>query len=655
MKNIAVLINSFTVEYSLEVLAGISDFFEDKNVRLIISQTNIPKYALGLYEYQNWLGEYLISSKEIDAVIVISGSYATQLPSEKLSSVLKNLNDKPIISIGINLNLPNCFYTKTETFSTYKNIIEHLKIKHNCKRIAFMSANSTKSQEALERFESYKKALKENQIDFFEEDIFDGRFISERAYSAIKEKYQKKEDVKFDAILCANDLMAFGTIDALNDLGLNVPEDIKVIGFDDIVISDYHSPRLSTINQEMFIQGAKGAELAWNKINGVEIENQTTIPVSPIYRQSCGCISMENREDISIKQNGEIFYNRKNLQNRTIRDASYLNFLYEIDNFGMLFDLIKNKNTMQKLFYDMPYLMEKAEMDSLEVFLYTEPIHINRDDDIVLPESAKEIMFIDKVNDVEIYEPEIFISPKNTLNLENNFNGKNGNFIIQPIYSGKNNYGFMIGHLLSKKFSAYTIYLKILNNAITQSYEYTNEVLKNEELIQKNEKLGIQNTTDELTKILNRRGFMDLGQRSIDIALEMNSSGLIFFVDMDGLKNINDTYGHAMGDKAIKSMAMVLTKSLRGNDVVGRLSGDEFAAVVTGMSITQEQFVRNKIERLCKSEAVFKKFPFELSCSLGSVEFNKEHNSLKSLLKMADERLYIEKRKKHQKNKRIKI
>lgn len=649
MKNIAVLINSFAVEYSLEILSGISDFFEDKDVRLVISQTSVPKYSLGLYEYQNWVGKCLTSSKEIDAIIIVSGSYATQFPAEELPTILENLNDKPIISIGIDLNFPNCFYTKTETFSTYKNIIEHLKNKHNCKRIAFMSANSTKSQEALERFNSYKKALKENQMDFFEEDIFDGGFVSENAYSAIEEKFQKKEDVKFDAILCANDLMAFGTIDALKNLGLNVPDDIKVIGFDDIVIADYHSPRLSTINQEMFIQGVKGAELAWKKVNGIEIPKETKIPVSPIYRQTCGCVSMKSREDISFKQNGEIFYTRKNFQNRAIRDASYLNFLYQIENFGMLFDLVKNENTMQKLFYDMPYLMEKAEMDSLEVFLYTEPIHIDRKDDFILPESAKEVMFIDKVNGVKIYEPNIFISPKETLNLENNFHGKSGNFVVQPIYSGKNNYGFMVGHLLSKKFSAYTIYLKILNNVITQAYEYTHEVLKNEELIQKNERLGLQNKTDELTKILNRRGFMDLGQRSIDMALEMNSTGLIFFVDMDGLKKINDVYGHAMGDKAIKAMASVLAKSLRGNDVVGRLSGDEFAAVVTGMSITQEQLVRNKIEKFCKSETELKKFPFELSCSLGSVEFNKEHNSLKNLLKIADERLYIEKRKKYQK------
>lgn len=655
MKNIAVLINNFTIEYSLEVLSGISTFFEDKDVHLIISQTRIPKYSQGLYEYQNWTGEQLLSSKEIDCVIIISGSYASQISVEDFSIALKNLEEKPIISIAADLNLKNCAYTKVDSVSAYCDLVSHLKNKHNCKRIAFMSANKTGSQEALERFESYKVALKKNNFDFIEDDILDGSFISSGAYSAIKQKYHSKEDIKFDSILCANDLMAFGTIKALNELGLKVPDDIKVIGFDAIILSNYTSPRLSTINQEMYSQGIKGAELAWKKLNEIEISKKTNLPALPVYRQSCGCVSLNNFEDLSITQDGEVLKNQRLLEGKTIQDASYLNFLSEIENFGTLFDLIKTENTMQKLFYDMPYLMEKAEVDAMSIFLYVEPVRLDRNDDFIIPESARLTMLIDKTNGIEIYEPNIFISPKEILGLENNFSNKKGNFMIQPIYSGKNNYGFMICHLLSKKFSAYSIYLKILANAITQSYEYTYEVLKNEKLlfqneklIQNNEDLSIQTTTDELTKILNRRGFMNMGQRTIDMAIEMNSFGLVFFADMDNLKKINDTYGHAMGDKAIKAMASVLAKSLRGNDIVGRLSGDEFGAVVVGMNITQEQRVRSKIENLCEIESKEKKFPFLLSCSIGAVEFSQNHKSLKNLLTMADERLYIEKRRKHQ-------
>ena len=80
MKNIAVLIQSFTVEYSINILNGISSYFTDKeNYRLIIGQTKNPNYKLGLYEYQYWAAEELLLSDEIDGIILISGSYSSTM------------------------------------------------------------------------------------------------------------------------------------------------------------------------------------------------------------------------------------------------------------------------------------------------------------------------------------------------------------------------------------------------------------------------------------------------------------------------------------------------------------------------------------------------------------------------------------------------
>ena len=144
---------------------------------------------------------------------------------------------------------------------------------------------------------------------------------------------------------------------------------------------------------------------------------------------------------------------------------------------------------------------------------------------------------------------------------------------------------------------------------------------------------------------------MDLGQKTIDLAMDVESRGVIFFADLDGLKKINDTYGHDMGDEAIKAAAEVLSHSLRSSDTVGRLSGDEFAAIAIGMRLNQESQFREKIKSLCEIISKDRKFPFTLSMSIGAIEFSKEdaHNNLSELLALADDKLYIEKNKKHKK------
>ena len=200
--------------------------------------------------------------------------------------------------------------------------------------------------------------------------------------------------------------------------------------------------------------------------------------------------------------------------------------------------------------------------------------------------------------------------------------------------------------------------MKILINTIASNYEYTRSLTKskslsklNSSLLQSNSTLDIQSKTDELTQILNRRGFMDLGQKTIDLARDVDSKGIIFFADLDGLKSINDTYGHDMGDEAIKAAAQVLSHALRSSDTVGRLSGDEFAAIAIGMDLTYEKQFREKIQNLCEMISKDRKFPFTLSMSIGAVEFssNKDTPSLSELLIQADDKLYIEKKKKHQK------
>ncbi len=88
-------------------------------------------------------------------------------------------------------------------------------------------------------------------------------------------------------------------------------------------------------------------------------------------------------------------------------------------------------------------------------------------------------------------------------------------------------------------------------------------------------------STDELTGLLNRRGFQYELDRALASARRYDERGILIYVDLDGFKPINDTYGHAAGDEALRQVAGLLRENVRSSDHVARLGGDEFAALLT--------------------------------------------------------------------------
>lgn len=203
------------------------------------------------------------------------------------------------------------------------------------------------------------------------------------------------------------------------------------------------------------------------------------------------------------------------------------------------------------------------------------------------------------------------------------------------------------------------ILLKVITNVIVQAYDYTKTLKQknlletmNKELKEINIDLSISSRTDELTKLLNRRGFMEYGQKLILFSQEIDNDGVVFFADLDGLKRINDKYGHEYGDKAIIGVSEVLKVAFRKMDIIGRLSGDEFGIIASGMDITHIDKLREKIDSLCADYSEKNNFPFILSLSLGASSFNYLNKDLNELLKTADQSLYEQKKIHHA---RIKI
>ncbi len=643
-KNIVVLVQDFAIEYAQEALDGIYDYLKDKDVNLIISQIRLPDFSTGYYEYQYFASTQILKAKEIDVVIVLSGGFCSTIPSEKLAEYLAPLKSKKIISMAIPLPLENSYHTYSGCEDVYTEIIGHLAKEHGCKRIAFAAANPEVSVEGKIRFEAYKKGLKNNGLEYSDDLSFDCLYMTfEHARHFLLEKYPSKEKVNFDAVLASNDMMAFGCISALENLGLKVPDDVKVFGYDNIAQSKKNNLTLSTIDQQIYAQGRTCAELAYKVINDENISRSTKTNVLACYRESCGC-KYESKQSVQ----NEISSNKPQTVEEYIERIKFTSNLY----YSM--DLLQRADVLTDLFEKFEIILKSTKFLAAAVCLYDTPIILKKANNFYLPNRVNLGVSIDLETGENQINKNISFNPNEQMLPENIFQDKKGQYVMQPIFYGENQYGYIICRIESKMYVHNSIFLKLLSNAIAQAYEFTEKVEESKRLSKENKilqtrykNLNEQSKLDELTNVLNRRGFMEIGQKSIDFALEMNLVGLVVFGDMNGLKKINDTYGHEMGDIAIQHQAEVLKKAFRSNDVIGRLSGDEFAIIITSSRLDSLDSIREKVNKMAVSVCYQSDLPFSISISLGAVEFNKENYDLKELLKRADEQQYMEKRRYH--------
>ena len=650
MKKIGVIIPTFNIEYSTEFLHGIYDFYEGKDAAVIFTQTKLPHSTVGMYDYQYWQSAELLFAQEIDALIVATGVYCAGISQEELESELYRFGRRPVISAAIPLNLPNCYTVLSDCKKSYLDVVTHLKNVHGCRNIAFLSAAATKSKEAIERLDAFKEAMAANKLKFNEKYLFEGKFTDFDAEAAMKKTLKSKADVKFDAVVCANDMMAIGCYRVLQELGLSVPGDVKVVGFDDAQFASRANPRLSTINQDIYNQGYQCAKTAFDVLEGKELDRIIYSELQPKFRQSCGCIPVDSSEDVYKSISGDIMEEGEHLISRL---KQYMNDLDERNNIIILLDILKGANTMRQFYYNLKHIIHLCSMDDMIINLYPIPVYMDYNENFVIPEKMELSMFSDLLNDKEEFSPGTKFNPSNVIFSEPSLDNRAGLYVLHPIFSGETSYGYLICKVNKNKFADFAIYLKIIITTICSAIEYTNRLLETERLTNKYTELQEDNTTltkqsktDELTGLLNRRGYYEFGQRTLDIIQEMEHAGIVFFADMDNLKKINDTYGHDAGDQAIKLLAEIFKMVFRSNDVIGRLSGDEFGIVAPGMVIEHVPLIRKKIDETCKKESKRLKLPYTLSVSVGYASLEKS-SLLKQLMSEADEMLYKEKRKKH--------
>lgn len=177
--------------------------------------------------------------------------------------------------------------------------------------------------------------------------------------------------------------------------------------------------------------------------------------------------------------------------------------------------------------------------------------------------------------------------------------------------------------------------------------ENTEAYMKRQQLERDYEKLSRLALVDDLTDLYNRRGFTTLGQQQLEIARRIGATTFFVFTDFNGLKDINDAFGHPVGDRALREVAMVLRRTCREADIVARVGGDEFVVVGVETSENSGETLVVRLQEALAAHNAGTDNPYQISLSFGLASDDPDNPCpIEELLRKADQAMYEVKRKK---------
>ncbi len=163
----------------------------------------------------------------------------------------------------------------------------------------------------------------------------------------------------------------------------------------------------------------------------------------------------------------------------------------------------------------------------------------------------------------------------------------------------------------------------------------------------KEEQLRALSLVDDLTGLYNRRGFMTLAEHQLKIAGRKKKDVILLFTDLDNLKEINDEFGHSIGDRALVETTNILKTTFRRSDIIARIGGDEFVVLTSEAGATRAQDLYIRLQKSLASFNKKTKLPLILELSIGWAYYDPNNpQTIYELLSTADQSMYRHKQSK---------
>lgn len=594
---------------------------DKENYRIFVFSSS-SDFLSDLYEEGEKKVFELLEPQRFDAVVIMT-------PTFKMEGLPEKIAEKTVkagtLCFSLGVALPGCVTIRYSFEKGFELVVRHMIEHHKVKNVNFIAGHKG-NVFSENRLDVFRTVCAENGITVEEDRIGYGEFW-EQPTDEVMDTFLSSGK-KIDAIICANDFMAMEACRKLREVGLKVPQDVLVSGFDGTELEKYHYPRLATGYYDAYDSAVKVVEVIEAYHKGESIRGDYEIDVRFRAGQSCGCI---DSNDLLGAENArlDIFEAHRHLRELEANMALLSEKVQRLEMtetlsgvWGELFYLVGRyfPGVDFDLLINDDFLKEDLELwPSLRPYEKGVSRHYYTDD-LRIAMKVRNGAFS---NHNEMQREELLPDLDDVINKD-----AVTNFI--PVHVQNSTIGYVSVTCDPEKID-YWMLLAFVNN-LRQVLEAHKSRLDQQNLY----------STDQLTKLLNRKGFYRHMEDEMEVAVSTRKPVCVISIDMNGLKTINDTYGHKEGDFALAKIGEILSDVVGDLGVCTRFGGDEFAIAFTGEDAEARcslviAEIRDRLE-VFNSQ---KKKPYSLSVSLGSAcHIPDTVDDMERYLMEADKRMY---------------
>ena len=286
-KVIAVCAATIQDHFRTEFLSYLHKYAAEKNFKVIVFTSNSAYEINHTKTLEESTLFSFINYDKIDAGIIIAECFHNQIIPAQLVEKFREKNLPVMIVHGNN----DGYHTIVREYEVeYKKLISHVIEAHNCRDLFFLGGynQSDVDPETPERLAYFKQVLLEHNIPFNEENVAYANYDKVLASKVIGKVISAREKLP-DAIICANDNMALGVCDLLNQNNIRVPDDVIVTGFDGVQKARFNSPRISTCREDTEGLAKTCVDNILAEYNGEYEKLKFTVGYKLVLSESCGC------------------------------------------------------------------------------------------------------------------------------------------------------------------------------------------------------------------------------------------------------------------------------------------------------------------------------------------------------------------------------
>ncbi len=552
-----------------------------------------------------------------DGVIFDGEGYNVDGMSESIERKLRTLKC-PVISISSYIE--GFYNVEFDDAGGLRTMVEHFIDHHHFKRIGYMSG-PLNHPDAISRLNEFRSVMKEHGLPEDGVGMFEGDFWYNKGNEAAHFFLSRTE--RPEAIVCANDYMALSLINNLRKHGVRVPEDIAVSGYDGTLEGKEALPHLTSVTRERRDIARKAMQLLEDLVEHPEKKDiDLRVTPKPIYAQSCGCEPLDYQHVLDIVAR---VHEEKRMMSTDI---------YESESAMVKLNMVENVRRMEAVFaedsvnfgeYSSFFMMVHQDAEGRPAY----------DSGFTAPSgNFVPVIWIDK-NKEYSKSPHQF---NRSLFIPRADSDRCHVYYIMSVHCAEKLFGYSICEMTGKDIFSEFHNMWLHNLGLT-----LNALKKNDRINKLIGKLEGLSVTDGLTGMLNRRGFDDKSRNAIAKFHEIKMV-CTMVIDMDGLKRINDQYGHHEGDRAIKALAEMIQQCCKSGEIAGRVGGDEFYVFAMDYSETRLKRFIERLQSLLANYNQTEGRDYKIDFSYGAyLAETDSYGQLDDFLKVSDERMYEQK------------